>query len=201
LNQENKKRLVDAIHKKYNISVSKDQILTLRPDRFECQIELYDDGHKLFFYGKAADMFTFHLRVTFPYSDNNLSTERKVLEKRLQKDGYDPDLEIKCEAFCQSKVFQENSLVLSAKNLNQLNLVDSIFGSKSKVFISMNQINRLSHEIYLRLNIFEEYRIFENKFEQSFIKEFLKQTSNFVNRLVLFETALDQLSLYNLETK
>ncbi|RNA06929.1 hypothetical protein BpHYR1_039935 [Brachionus plicatilis] len=198
LNQENKKRLVDAIKKKYNISVSVDQVLTLKPGRFECRIELYDDGNKFFLNGKARDLNTFPIRVSFPYPDTNLAIERKALEKRLVKDNNDPDLEIKCEAYSQGQAYRENTLILSSKQMNQLNLADDIFGPESEVFVTRNQLNRLSQELYQKLNIIEEYQIAEKEFEQSFITEFLKQTAVYINQYTPFDKALSQLSSFSL---
>ena len=102
-----------VVYRKYGINVTKNQIVSLVPAKFECSILFYYRNIKYIINGKVSHLSMTPLKIDFsaPVGSN----ERKAFEERLNDDGSNLDLEIKCEIFSKGKSYRQNTLVITGK--------------------------------------------------------------------------------------
>ena len=197
LTDKHRKLFVDLVKSQYKIDINLNQIVSLIPAKFECQIILYNDNNKIFINGKVNQLTRLPFRMTFQAPLK--SKERIYFEERLKQDKDKLDLEIPCQIYSQGQEYRENTLIIKGEQINQLGVVEEIFGDGTEKYVSRNQISSLSSKLYQRLSIIEDYKIAETEFKQNFIEEFIKQTySVIINQYVPIDQALSQLSKYDL---
>ncbi|CAF0884343.1 unnamed protein product, partial [Brachionus calyciflorus] len=134
---------VDVVKRKYGISIHPEQIVNLKPNKFECSIHFFDEDKWFRLNGKAEDFNVYPLKVIFPFGFKSI--EKEKLYNRILKNS---SLDINCEFSSEGQVLKKNTLIISAKQFNLLNLNDEIFGPKDQVYITRNQISSLAHELY-----------------------------------------------------
>lgn len=186
----------DLVKRKYNIDINLNQIVSLIPSRFDCQLVFYKDNSKVLINGKVNQLTRSPLKLSFQAP---LKTkERFLFEERFNKDKTNLNIEMFCEVNSQGKTFRQNTLVITGQQINQIGLLEEIFGPASEIYVSRNQVSSISSKLYLRLDVIEEYQIPETQFKESFIDDFIKQTSLVINKYVAIDEALSQLSKYDL---
>lgn len=74
-----------------------------------------------------------------------------------------------------------NTLTITAKEIQALELAEKLFGPShsmgSTVFVTREQMNKLSNEIYSSLSVVEEYDMPQYEFANVFVEEIIKQTA------------------------
>lgn len=196
LTQSQRTIFKDLVKRKYDIDVKEEQIVSLTLAKFACQIELYtSNGDRVLLSGQVTELNRYPLKVIFKAPVN--SKERTLFEQRLNADKENLDLDIVCELSSQGKAYVQNTLIISGSQISQLGIVDKIFGVGSEAFVSRNQVSQLVSELYLRLNVVEDYQIPETTFKESFINDFLTQTSTQIFQFTDIDKALAQMSKYN----
>ena len=89
------------------------------------------------------------------------------------------------------------------QQVEEIGLVDKLFGSslqnktqKESVYVTRDQMNELSREMYSTLNIVEDYEMPEFEFGEAFISGLISQASTRNFDQVPIDTALAALSTY-----
>lgn len=187
----------DIVKRKYNIDVKQEQIVSLIPSKFECQTIFYKDAEKILINGKVTQLTRFPLKLSFfaPLK----TKERMYFEERLKQEQDYLNLDITCEINSEGKAYRQNTLVITGQQMNQLGLVEDIFGKGSEVYVTRNQVSSVSSELYQRLNVIEEYQMPETQFKENFLNDFIMQTASEVNKYVSIDKALSQLSKYDFQ--
>lgn len=104
----------DVVYRKYQINITKNQIVNLVPAKFECSMSFYGENSvKYLIKGRVTQLNTSPLRIKFdaPIS----STERLAFERRFNKDGKKLDLDVNCDIYSQGQVYRQNTLIITGK--------------------------------------------------------------------------------------
>jgi hypothetical protein len=102
-----------------------------------------------------------------------------------------------CEINSQGTVSRTNTLIISSSQINQLGLLDDIFGVGSEIYVSRNQISTITSELYQKLNVLEVYQMPQTQFKDSFVDDFIKQTAVSAFQYVGIDQVLAQFSKYD----
>lgn len=185
----------DVVKRKYGIDVKAEQIVSMIPSSLECSVSFYQNDEKFLINGRVNQMNTFPYRIFFTAPIK--SKERVAFEKRLAASKTNLDLEFFCDVSSQGKTMRENTLIITGRQIDQLQLVDNLFGEGSEVYVTRTQANTLASEIYMKLNIIEDYQIAETQFTQDFVNDFIRLTASSIFSPVNTTIALSQLSPYD----
>ena len=188
--------LQNIVKRKYKIDILPDQIVSLIPAKFECQMSFYqDETTKVLINGKVSQLTKFPLKLSFlaPLK----STERVLFEKRLNESNNELIADINCEINSQGVVSRTNTLIITSSQINQIGLLDDIFGVGSEIYVSRNQISSISSELYQKLNVIEIYQMPQTQFKESFVDDFIKQTALSAFQYVSIDQVLSQFSKYD----
>jgi len=186
----------DIIKRKYNLTVSPEQISTLIPAKFECQLVFYKDNHKILINGKVIQLTRLPLKLSF--SAPLKTKERILFEQRFKQDDYILNMDITCEISSLGKLHRLNTLVVTNQQINKFGLLERVFGIDNQVYVTQNQLIFISTELYQRLNIMEEFQITETQFKENFLNDFVEQTAISINQFISIDIAFSQLSKYNI---
>ena len=195
LNNNHKLLFKDLIKRKYNLTVSPEQILNLIPAKFDCQLVFYKDNQKILINAKVNQLARLPFKLSF--SAPLKAKERILFEERFKQDNYSINTDITCEISSSGKAHRVNTLVITFQQMNKFGLVEKIFGVDSEVYATRNQIFLISNEMYQRLNIMEEFQMTETHFRENFINDFVEQTAALINQYVNIDIAISQLTKYN----
>lgn len=177
---------------KYKIDINPTQIVKLVPTDFECEFTITHARTKLIYRGKAYQLNKAKIEVFFYVP---IGTEERTIF-----DTTNDDIRFFCKAIrSEAKKYKKNRIFISAEQIQDLKIVDEIFGPANEVYLTRNQLNKLSSEIYLSLNILEEYEIPQSEFSSIFISDLTKKAVNSVEQYVDIDSALKKLSRYSLE--
>jgi len=185
----------DVVYRKYNINITKEQIVSLVPSRFECLIDFYFDDKRLLITGRVKQFNTFPLKIEFTAPLN--TKERTSLEKRIKEDGNNLDLNIDCEINSKGRAYRQNTLIITGDQLYNIGLIDDLFGPHTERYVTRRQMVDLTTEIYLKLNIIEDYHIPESQFKENFINDFITQAAEKTFQSVPIDDVLNSLSQFN----
>lgn len=190
-----KQEFVRKVQKKYKIQISEDQIVNLVPSDFQCSLKFYSNDEKLLIRGRVKQFAVFPLQVHFDTPSG--TRERDALLKRIEADCKHLDLNFDCYIGSHGRITKVNTLSINAEQINQLSLVDDLFGPASSVYVTRQQMAELASKVYTRLNIIEDYQIPQSTFSTDFIQDFLAQTSNLIDKYEPLEQVLAAVSPYN----
>jgi len=192
LTKEQKILFKEAISDKYQININElRQIQYLIPDKLECSTDFECENHLVILKGSV------HSLRTFPYL-----CHFKLFKKSKEKECFDEILKAKskltfqCVLATKSKKSKQNTLKISTAQLNNLNLIEDLFGPANVTYLTRNQMTDLASFIRNRLNIVEEYNIPNSQFDEQFIQKFVK---DFLEEEVPFEKILQSLSSFSLK--
>jgi hypothetical protein len=198
LTDKHRKLFVDLVKDQYKIDINMNQILTLIPAKFECQIYLYDENNnKMLINGKVNQLtrLPFKLKFQAPLK----TKERIYFEQKFNKEKDKLDLEIQCKIYSQGQEYKENTLIIKGDQMYKIGLIEEIFGDGDEKYVSRNQMSSLSSELYLKLSIIEDYKLSETEFKQSFIEDFIRQTYlEISDKYMPIDEVLSKLSSYDL---
>jgi hypothetical protein len=123
------------------LNVSKNQIFSLPLSKFECSIILFEGKNKLLVNGKVTTFKEQPLRLDFWAPVN--TKERRIFIERLNTPRK-IDLRLECEIGSQGKEVKINTFSISTSVLNQLEIVDNIFGPVNASYVSREQMSNLA---------------------------------------------------------
>ncbi|CAF1031917.1 unnamed protein product, partial [Brachionus calyciflorus] len=137
LTEELKNIFVETVERKYKIRIIPEQIVTLKPDKFVCLAKIYDIDNDIEyeFDGKAFEMTRFPLRVFF-----KLPPGAKKLFENISKSNLFDLISIKCNLHSFGKSIKQNILTINLKEIQDLNLIDEIFGPSDQVYVTRSQV-------------------------------------------------------------
>lgn len=187
----------NVVKRKYNINIKEEQIVSLVPAKLTCQIEFTANTERMLINGQVIQLNRFPLKVSFSAPVG--SKERTAFEQRLDKDKQNLDLDIVCEVSSSGKAYRQNTLIITGAQINQFAIVDKIFGLGDEKYVTRNQISQLTSQLYVQLNVIEDYQMPETQFKQNFVDDFLAQTASQIYQYTNIDQALSQMSKYNFE--
>ena len=200
-------KLKQKIERKYNISVNDDQISNLILSSFKCKLELECENKgnnrvysRILLNGQVTQLRTFPLRLNFVLTDKTRPF-RECIKNQLFNistiDDYHHNIE--CDAFQQSSIKKTNTFSISGKQLQQLDLIESLFGDADHKYVTRNQLNSLASKIFNELNVYEEYEVPEERFSNVFVEDLIRQAADvtFINEP--FKEVLANLSPYSFD--
>jgi hypothetical protein len=193
LTEEQRMILSKTASSKYQLNINSAQIAHLILDSFECNFGTEKNSIK----GKVKDFRKFPLRMTFDAPEG--STEREVLEKHLKQGNKNTDLEFNCKLSTVSNIVKINTLSITSSQFQELEIKEKLLGPASSAYVSREQINQLSGEVFSSLNVFEEYEMPEYQFQQNFVDDFIKLATEENFQQVPALQALKELSSYGLD--
>jgi microcystin-dependent protein len=204
LTKEQQELFVKKVNSKYNIKVKEEQIVRLIPERFSCVLEIFDSNEQkmIKLKGFARNLREYPLKVDFFYS--KFDGERKAFEERIKmmrledEKGLD-DLSFDCEFETTGKKNKKNIFKLTLNQINDLNLLDEIFGPNEVAYLTRNQMNELSSLIFSSLKINEIYEISEHQFKEKFVSNLIELVGESSFKNVDFDSALSFLSKYSID--
>ena len=123
--------------------------------------------------------------------------ERLALEKRIRRDGANLDLNIDCEINSKGRAYRQNTLIITGDQLYRIGMIDDLFGPATDRYVTRRQMTDLTSEVYLKLNIIEDYQMPESQFRESFVNDFIAQAANQTFQSIRIEDALALLSQYD----
>ena len=130
LTNEHRKQFKQEIKETYNIDVKPNQILSLIPTSFDCQLVFVSNREKISIKGKAVQMNASPIRVSFFAPEE--TKERTLFDERLKKDGHKINLDIVCILLINQ--VRDNQQVDFKRNiyLNTLSKLNGIKISQTK---------------------------------------------------------------------
>ena len=196
LTKKQKHMFLEAIKRKYNINIQIDQIVNLVLSKFECSLSVRDGIRTRLIKGEVEEFYSTPLRLMFPAPLDSM--ERKLFQKVLYSNYQEEnsDLVFKCTIEAGSVEKKENSLKIFFNQLNQLNILDNLFGPASEVYVTRDQLSDLAIEMYTSLNIIEEYEMPMYQFNEKFVEGLITQVSETTFKQVPFDEAIQALSKY-----
>ncbi|CAF1033682.1 unnamed protein product [Brachionus calyciflorus] len=192
-----KSKFTDIAKQKYGIDILPSQIISLEPSIFVCYIYFFDENEKIVINGNSLNLNEFPIRVDF--LEPTTSYKRQILERKLVKEGNKWEPFIECKFQVNGNTLKTNEFSIEGKQLQEIGLVDKLFGPASSVFVTRDQMSKLTSQIYSEMKIIENYEMTETQFSEKFIEDFIFQTSNMAFKHVNIEEALKSLSKYNLD--
>ena len=193
LTEEQRIILSKTASAKYQLNINSAQIAHLILDNFECN---FGAGKNLI-KGKVEDFRKFPLRMDFDAPVGN--TEREALKLQLQQGSKSVDLKFSCKLSTVSNIVKINTLSISNTQFQELEIKEKLLGPASSAYISREQMNQLSGELYSSLNVFEEYEMPEYRFQQNFVEDFIKlATADHFQQIPALQ-ALKELSSYGID--
>ncbi len=184
-----------VVQRKYNILISAEQIVNLVPSKFECSMNFYVDNKRILINGKVNQFNTFPLKIEF--AAPSTTPERLALEKRIKDDGSDLDLNIDCEINSKGKTYRQNTLIITGDQLYKIGLIDDLFGPATDRYVTRRQMTDLTSEVYLKLNIIEDYQMPASQFKENFLNDLIAQAAKTTFQSIKIEDALKMLSQYD----
>lgn len=198
LTQSQRGLFKEKIKRKYGLDVEEDQITNLVPGQFECFIDIECDECEYTLRGRAFHFRDFPIRVEFN-GYGKKSPEKICLQKLITATIDDHDeLLFKCNVSSKhNKLAQgkQNGLIVTASKLNELGLVDKLFGSDEVAFVTRNQLVQLATSLFSSLPKFEAAATKE--FINDFVDEIVRQTSSSFEKVPI-DSALISLSKYSI---
>ena len=193
LTEEQRMILSKTASAKYQLNINSAQIAHLILDNFECNFGTGKNWIK----GKVEDFRKFPLRMDFDAPEG--STERETLKLHLQQGSKNVDLKFSCKLSTVSNIVKINTLSISNSQFQELEIKEKLLGPASSAYISREQMNQLSGELYSSLNVFEEYEMPEYRFQQNFVEDFIKlATADHFQQIPALQ-ALKELSSYGID--
>jgi hypothetical protein len=183
------------IEHKHSIKISIRQIVNLPLLRFSCGLRIHDNGTQVLVTGAVTNFQVFPLRVDFlaPLQ----SYGRRLIESALEnEDAF--DLPISCEISSEGDVEKQNKFTISTTQLNQMDLIDGLFGAANSTLVTRRQMNAFMNQVYAKMNVTEEYEMAEYRFKGEFVEDFIKQVLSSEFESIDIDTALSKLSKYAL---
>ena len=192
LTLEQRQILAQAATEKYGVKIQSKQIVHLVLSKFECKINLYEDGKNYIISGKVGEFRKFPLRLHFRAELGTI--ERKLFEQIEKKEE---PFEIECFLATQGKEIQSNTLVISANEVEALGLTNKIFGTNTNnkiMYITREQLKILSLDMYSSLHIAEKYHMSYSQFSDAFINDLVEQTADMPFNLRPFNDVMEGIS-------
>jgi hypothetical protein len=109
------------------------------------------------------------------------------------------ELELICEISTSASSVKENIFSIDFNSENNNKLVNNLFGGYDSVYVTRNQMDHFSQDIYTSLNVFEQYEIPANQFNNFFVEDLIKQLADDGFKSVPLEQAINGISRLNID--
>ena len=196
LTPEQRNLLAETATSKYGLAIKSSQIAHLVLDTFKCNVFISRGIERFLIRGEVVDFRSYPLRMDF-YAPEG-SREREALKLRLGTKGKKVDLQFVCELASVGRVVRVNTLSISNSQIQELGILEKLFGPASSTFVNRDQVNQLAEKIYSSLNIVEEYEIPELQFQSIFVEDLIRQASAEQFQQVPALQALKELSSFGI---
>ncbi|CAF0989217.1 unnamed protein product [Brachionus calyciflorus] len=181
--------IFDLIQKKYKYKIGKNNLIPLYPSKIECKAKF----QSIQITGRVEDTDRNDIRIFF-YAPEK-SYKRLLFENEVNKTN--SNFKIDCDySWNTGKVLSDKMFTLTSKQIQDLNIIEKLFGKSEHVYVTRNQIGELSKEVYENLNIFDDYEITIDRFEKIFVDSFV---GNKTFTLVEYDQVIPKLSTYNVK--
>jgi hypothetical protein len=135
-------------------------------------------------------------------SEKEILNEKEELAQNQETENHEQILEedeitLDCEASTKARFKKTNELIIEARQIQELDLIEKLFGNASSTYVTRDQLNDLASEISTSLNIIEDIEMPESEFNQVFIEEIIKQITQNGFSTVSIDNALSSLSKYS----
>jgi microcystin-dependent protein len=192
-----KEVLADEVKRAKGFTVNPTQFSDINANTIECSIELYNlNENKIYILkGKVFDMSQSPYKVDFKYP---LGTKERLLFQEEIKDE-SINIEFKCTATAGAQIQKSNTFTLTLQEINNIRLVEKLFGPANESFVTRDQLTELSNEVDSYFNVVENYQIPQEQFSSNFVDNLITLTGQTTFKPVSFEDALASLSKYSLD--
>lgn len=196
LTLRDKEELKNEVKRVKGINVDTKNFVDIPAKSVDCAINIYDNDNLVILKGNVIDFVNLPYEIQFKYFPN--APERKAFEKRIKsKDS----LDFECEVTSGTKIKRTNTFTLTLDEINNMQLIDQLFGPASEIYVSRQQLTNLANDIYLSMNVIEDYQIAGDQFSSNFVDELIRITSTGAFQEVLLSDAFKSLSKYSLDVK
>ena len=189
LTNDYKKYIVDAIKSKYRVSVGTNQITTMSLSKFDCETSVFDKNNKgKMLHSHVRNFAKFPLELQFQYPKN--SNEHQIFQNN-------PELHFDCVIKAGAAQKKSNVLTINHNQLNELRIIEDLFGPSSEVYVTRNQLTNLAFDIFTSLDIVEEYQIPEKDFNIKFVDDLITQIATNAFNQVSIDEVFKKFSQYS----
>ena len=196
LTQRDKDVLRHEVMRTRNISISNESFINLKPNDLNCVTYFMNSDDKLVVLkGKVYDFQKSPYQIRFNYLKNNL--DRKAFEKFVSNHLKEDELHIDCKLTSGSQIKKTNTFTLTVQEINNLNLVDKLFGDSNENYLTRDQLTELSYEINNNFQVVEDYQMSEEQFSTTFVESLIALSSDSAFKSIPFDKALENLSKYS----
>ena len=77
--------------------------------------------------------------------------------------------------------------------------MNKLFGDADSAYVTRNQMDQFSQEIYSSMDVYEQYEIPDDQFSTVFVEDLIKQTADHGFESVPFEEAINGISRFNID--
>ena len=177
LTPEHRQLLAKTATSKYGLEIKPSQIAHLVLDKFECNMFLNKGADRYLIHGEVVDFRAYPLRMDFFAPEG--SPEREALQFRLNNNSKNKNdnLQFDCQLGSVGKAVLVNTLSISSSQFQELGITKKLFGQASAKYVTQEQLNQLSANIYSSLNIAEEYEMTELQFQSVFVEDIIRQVA------------------------
>ena len=196
LTEHQKNLFVNEAKRKYNINVKKEQITTLIASEFKCKVRVLCKQKPMWLSGNVFDLKSFPLALKFDYA--NVTAEKKECIKKEILENMD-DLELECQVFASASSVKENKFSIDFNSENNNQLVNELFGRNDSVYVTRNQMDDFSQEVYSSMNVFEQFEMPDEQFSNVFVEDLIRQLADDGFKSVPFEQAISGISRFNID--
>ena len=196
LNNFFKELIIREVKRVYSIDIQKEQVTALAVSKLECKIRLKCKKDFVDFIGSVNHFKEWPMRMDFEFNKYNEMYEDCIRDKLSL---LDEDLDLKCQAIKESKKSKSNILQMNFKTQSENELLNDLFGPANSTYVTRYQIDKFSTVLRSHLDIVELYEMAEHEFNQNFVEDLIKQTSDIGLNSIPFDVAIDGLSKYNID--
>lgn len=125
------------------------------------------------------------------------SISRTAVQRAISKNE---TLDFECDTYANGKLERRNTLKIAFDSSSESEFIEELIGNGEAKFVTRNQLNAFSQELYERLSIEEEYEMPQSIFSDAFVTEFIRFGSAYGFRQEPIKDALQILSQYATDT-
>jgi hypothetical protein len=95
------------------------------------------------------------------------SKEHLLFEQKIKQDPI--KLNFRCSITARAQIKKTNTFTISLKDINDFRLSDKLFGPANESFVTREQLNELSGELYSYFNVVEDYQMPQDQFNSTLV--------------------------------
>ena len=198
LSKKDKLILQKEVKRVKGLDVSIDSFINIKPNDINCLVNIFNMATEKYVIlkGKVYDFKTSPYQIKFHYSRGH--PDRVALENMVKLLD-EEELHIECKLTSGSQIKKTNTFTLTLQEINNLNLVDKLFGDSSEKYLTRDQLTELSNEINNNFQVVEDYQMSQNQFSTTFVESLISLSGESAFKPVSIEKALESLSKYSFD--